>query len=125
VVLIVHRARCHNLLHEQHLHPENIMPLQWQSDDLEDVSFNAYLCVELAMDDEQVSELIYLCRKSHIGVEQVYPTTDVLMSILWLIIVNKLHKLFVIYVCNLTSLAFPVWHCHPLLWKALRQANHF
>ncbi|MBK0064790.1 MULTISPECIES: RelA/SpoT family protein [unclassified Acinetobacter] len=74
--LIVHRARCHNLLHEQHLHPENIMPLHWQSDDLEDVSFNAYLCVELAMDDEQVSELIYLCRKSHIGVEQVYPNAD-------------------------------------------------
>jgi len=52
------------------------MPFQWRSDDLEDVSFNVYLSVGLPMDDEQVSELIYLCRKSHIGVEQVYPTTD-------------------------------------------------
>lgn len=69
--LIVHRARCHNLLHEQHQHPENIMLLQWTSDDLEDISFTAYLCIDLAMDDEQISDLIYQCRKAHSGVEMV------------------------------------------------------
>ena len=69
--LIVHRSRCHNLLHEQHLHPENIMPLQWTADDLDDISFTAYLCIDLAMDDEQISDLIYQCRKAHSGVEMV------------------------------------------------------
>ncbi|MBD8009443.1 MULTISPECIES: RelA/SpoT family protein [Acinetobacter] len=69
--LIVHRSRCHNLLHEQHQHPENIMPLQWTADDLDDISFTAYLCIDLAMDDEQISDLIYQCRKAHSGVEMV------------------------------------------------------
>ncbi|WP_374531923.1 bifunctional (p)ppGpp synthetase/guanosine-3',5'-bis(diphosphate) 3'-pyrophosphohydrolase [Acinetobacter sp.] len=69
--LIVHRARCHNLLHEQHLHPENIMPLQWASEDLDDVSFTAYLCIDMEMDDEQISDLIYQCRKARTGVEMV------------------------------------------------------
>ena len=68
--LIVHRARCHNLLHEQHLHPENIMPLHWTSED-EDVNFSAYLSIEMVLNDEQISELIYLCRKSKTGVESV------------------------------------------------------
>ncbi|ENW88361.1 bifunctional (p)ppGpp synthetase/guanosine-3',5'-bis(diphosphate) 3'-pyrophosphohydrolase [Acinetobacter pseudolwoffii] len=69
--LIVHRSRCHNLLHEQHQHPENIMPLQWTADDLDDISFSAYLSIDLAMDDEQISDLIYQCRKAHSGVEMV------------------------------------------------------
>ncbi len=69
--LIVHRARCHNLLHEQHLHPENIMPLQWNSDDVDDVSFTAYLCIDIEMNDEQISDLIYQCRKAKTGVEMV------------------------------------------------------
>ena len=69
--LIVHRARCHNLLNEQHLHPENIMPLQWTSDNEGEVNFNAYLCIDLVLSDEQISELIYVCRKAKIGIESV------------------------------------------------------
>lgn len=69
--LIVHRIRCHNLLHEQHMHPENIMPLQWTSEDVDDVSFNAYLSIDMDMNDEQISELIYQCRKDKVGVEMV------------------------------------------------------
>ena len=69
--LIVHRSRCHNLLHEQHMHPENIMPLQWNLDDESDANFNAYLCIDLILSDEQISELIYQCRKSKAGVESV------------------------------------------------------
>ena len=73
--LIVHRARCHNLLHEQHLHPENIMPLQWthNHDVVEDISFTAYLCIDVLLSDEQISDLIYHCRKSHTGVEMIRP----------------------------------------------------
>ena len=73
--LIVHRARCRNLLHEQHLHPENIMPLQWNKnhDVVEDVSFTAYLAIDMSLNDEQISDLIYQCRKEHTGVEMVRP----------------------------------------------------
>lgn len=74
--LIVHRARCHNLLDEQHQHPENIMLLQWTSDDLEDISFTAYLSIDLDMNDEQISDLIYQCRKAHSGVEMVRTQDD-------------------------------------------------
>lgn len=74
--LIVHRLRCHNLLHEQNQHPENIMLLQWTSDDLEDVNFNAYLKIDLAMNDEQISDLIYQCRKAKSGVEMVRTYED-------------------------------------------------
>lgn len=74
--LIVHRARCHNLLHEQHLHPENIMPLHWTSDDANDISFTAYLSVDMVMNDEQISDLIYQCRKEKTGVEMVHSHED-------------------------------------------------
>ena len=74
--LIVHRARCHNLLHEQHLHPENIMPLQWTNENEEEISFTAYLLINMAMDDEQISDLIYQCRKEKIGVEMVCNQDD-------------------------------------------------
>ena len=70
--LIVHRNRCHNLLHEQHLHPSSIMPLHWTDEKIEDVSFTAYLSIEMTLDDEQISEVIYLCRKEKVGVEKVY-----------------------------------------------------
>lgn len=69
--LIVHRSRCRNLLHEQHLHPENIMPLHWQAEEVDDVRFSAYLCIHMAMNDEQISDLIYQCRKAKTGVEMV------------------------------------------------------
>ncbi|CAM4183053.1 RelA/SpoT family protein [Acinetobacter pragensis] len=74
--LIVHRSRCHNLLHEQHLHPENIMPLQWNTEDTEEISFSAYLSININMNDEQVSELIYQCRKEKVGVESVRTHDD-------------------------------------------------
>lgn len=70
--LIVHRARCHNLLHEQHLHPENIMPLHWSAEDIDDISFTAYLSIDMLMNDEQISDLIYQCRKEKTGVEMVH-----------------------------------------------------
>ena len=69
--LIVHRNRCHNLLHEQNIHPENIMPLQWTKGSSEDISFSAFLCIDMPLTDEQISELIYQCRKEKVGVESV------------------------------------------------------
>ncbi|MEG2357545.1 RelA/SpoT family protein [Acinetobacter sp.] len=74
--LIVHRTRCRNLLHEQHLHPENIMPLLWSPEDIDDISFSAYLSINIHMNDEQISELIYQCRKEKVGVESVRAYED-------------------------------------------------
>ncbi|WOE31084.1 MULTISPECIES: RelA/SpoT family protein [unclassified Acinetobacter] len=69
--LIVHRNHCYNLVHEQNQHPENIMPLLWTPEEIPDVQFTTYLCINMPMDDEQVSQLIYQCRKAKIGVEAV------------------------------------------------------
>ncbi len=74
--LIVHRIRCHNLLNEQRQHPENIMPLLWHSENGDEVNFNAYLCLELQLNDEQISDLIYHCRKNHTGIEMVEVIAD-------------------------------------------------
>lgn len=70
--LIVHRTRCYNLLHEQHLHPESIMSLLWHTDTNHEVNFPAFLCVHMSMNDEEISELIYHCRKAQTGVESVH-----------------------------------------------------
>lgn len=73
--LVVHRVKCSNLAHERSLNPEHIMPLQWNHD-VDDVSFTVYLSIHAKLDDEQVSHMIYHCRKMHIGVEGIYPQDD-------------------------------------------------
>ena len=52
------------------------MPLHWTSDDANDISFTAYLSVDMVMNDEQISDLIYQCRKEKIGVEMVCNQDD-------------------------------------------------
>ena len=47
------------------------MPLHWSEHNVDDVSFTAYLCIDMSMDDEQISDLIYQCRKAKFGVEMV------------------------------------------------------
>ena len=47
------------------------MPLHLTSEDVDYVSFNAYLSIDMDMNDEQISELIYQCRKAKVGVEMV------------------------------------------------------
>lgn len=69
--LVVHRIQCSNLTQERHKHPENIMPLNWHSENLEGVHFNAYLMIDEQLDDEQTSQAIYQARKSNAGVEAV------------------------------------------------------
>ncbi|TXJ07719.1 MAG: bifunctional (p)ppGpp synthetase/guanosine-3',5'-bis(diphosphate) 3'-pyrophosphohydrolase [Acinetobacter sp.] len=69
--LIVHRIQCSNLTQERQKHPENIMPLNWHSHNLEGVHFHAYLMIDELLDDEQTSQTIYHVRKSNAGVESV------------------------------------------------------
>ena len=52
------------------------MPLQWTSDEIDDVSFTAYLCIDMLLNDEQISDLIYQCRKAKTGVEMVQSQED-------------------------------------------------
>lgn len=73
--LIIHRVKCASLQHERSLNPENIMPLQW-NDDIDDVNFTVYLSIHAQLNDEQISEMIYHCRKQQVGVEGVYPQED-------------------------------------------------
>lgn len=73
--LIVHRVKCHNLQQERQQNPENIMPLAW-NEEFEDVHFSAYLCIHAHLNDEQISEMIYHCRKMQVGVENVFQRND-------------------------------------------------
>ncbi len=52
------------------------MPLLWSPEDINDISFSAYLSINIHMNDEQISELIYQCRKEKVGVESVRAHED-------------------------------------------------
>ncbi|XID75183.1 RelA/SpoT family protein [Alkanindiges sp. WGS2144] len=69
--LIVHRARCSNLLHEGQQHPENIIPLNWQRNPEEEARFPAYLYIDKKLDAEQTTEVIYTIRQFQAGLEQL------------------------------------------------------
>ena len=47
-----------------------------EKEDEDDINFTAYLSIDLVLNDEQISELIYLCRKSKTGVESVRTHDD-------------------------------------------------
>ncbi|WLF84269.1 bifunctional (p)ppGpp synthetase/guanosine-3',5'-bis(diphosphate) 3'-pyrophosphohydrolase [Moraxella sp. ZY210820] len=86
--LIVHRVKCTHLEHERSINPENIMPLQWNNE-IDDVSFTAYLSIHAELDDEQVSRMIYQCRKMQIGVEGIYPQEE--QTYAHLVVKNRNH----------------------------------
>lgn len=87
--LIIHRYKCQNLLHEQHIHPENIMPLSWQGNNHEGVRFNAYFAIDGHLDDEKTSLAIYEMRKSNAGVESV--EHDVGKTYFNVVVTDRLH----------------------------------
>lgn len=74
--LIVHRARCNNIQHEQQLHPEDIIRLQWQNQQEDDPRFSVYLSIDKKFDDEQTTEVIYTIRQLNAGVEQLSQHDD-------------------------------------------------
>ena len=47
------------------------MALHWSSEEDDEINFNAFLSIDLLLDDEQISEMIYICRKAKIGIEHV------------------------------------------------------
>ena len=87
--LIVHRARCSNLLHEGQQHPENIIPLSWQQNVDEEARFPAYLLIDKKLDAEQTTELIYTIRQFQAGLEQL--STDEHKTYLSLIVRDRDH----------------------------------
>ncbi|MDR9778925.1 hypothetical protein RJJ65_40980, partial [Rhizobium hidalgonense] len=87
--LIVHRARCSNLLHEGQQHPENIIPLSWQQNVDEEARFPAYLLIDKKLDAEQTTEVIYTIRQFQAGLEQL--STDEHKTYLSLIVRDRDH----------------------------------
>lgn len=87
--LIVHRARCSNMLHENQQHPENIIPLNWQHQEYADVRFPAYLCIDEKLDAEQTTDIIYKIRQFEAGLEQM--TSDHNKTYLSLIVRDRNH----------------------------------
>ncbi len=87
--LIVHRARCSNLLHEGQQHPENIIPLTWQQNVDEEARFPAYLLIDKNLDAEQTTEVIYTIRQFQAGLEQL--STDEHKTYLSLIVRDRDH----------------------------------
>lgn len=74
--LIIHRKKCPNLAQEKRLHPENIMSLTWQNTEHASARFNVYLTMNQVLNDEQISQLIYLVRQGKAGVETVQTLGD-------------------------------------------------
>lgn len=74
--LIVHRARCSNIQHEQQQHPEDIIRLQWQTQHNDDPRFSVYLSIDKKFDDEQTTEIIYTIRQLNAGLEQLEQYDD-------------------------------------------------
>jgi guanosine-3',5'-bis(diphosphate) 3'-pyrophosphohydrolase len=69
--MVVHRQRCGNLVHELSQHPEHVVSLDWQEQTLDDPRFPVLLGISQTLDDEQVSELLYLVRQLQAGVEKL------------------------------------------------------
>jgi guanosine-3',5'-bis(diphosphate) 3'-pyrophosphohydrolase len=69
--MVVHRQRCHNLTAEQQQHPEHIVALDWQEQTSEDPRFPVALSIVQVLDDEQITELLFLVRQLQAGVERL------------------------------------------------------
>jgi guanosine-3',5'-bis(diphosphate) 3'-pyrophosphohydrolase len=74
--MVVHRQRCHNLTTEQQQHPEHIVALDWQQQTSEDPRFPVALSIVQVLDDEQITELLYLVRQLQAGVEKLHRQGD-------------------------------------------------
>jgi guanosine-3',5'-bis(diphosphate) 3'-pyrophosphohydrolase len=69
--MVVHRQRCGNLAHELSQHPEHVVSLDWQKQTSDDPRFPVLLGISQTLDDEKVSELLYLVRQLQAGVEKL------------------------------------------------------
>lgn len=89
--LEVHRNRCYTALEAQKNHPEQVLPLNWntQNKDQTDLRFNVILQINKACDDDKISKIIYRLHKLNAAVNDIFSTDDETMA--YLMVVDRDH----------------------------------
>lgn len=98
--LVVHRHRCYSIVNKYTEKPYELVQLNWYSEEQIEKSiehpserphFTAYLKVNLALNDEQMSNVLYTLRQLNIGIEQVEVRTD--STVIHVIVRSRSHVL--------------------------------
>ncbi|WP_296405133.1 HD domain-containing protein [Psychrobacter sp.] len=83
--LVLHRHRCYSIVNKYAEKPYELVQLNWYSEEQIEKSiehpserphFTAYLKINLALNDEQVSHVLYTLRQLSIGIEKIDVRSD-------------------------------------------------
>ncbi|WP_051086873.1 RelA/SpoT family protein [Psychrobacter lutiphocae] len=98
--LVLHRHRCYSIINKYAEKPYELVQLNWYSEEevekhikhpSERPHFTAYLKINLALNDEQVSHVLYTLRQLSIGIEKVDIRSD--STIIHVIVRSRSHVL--------------------------------
>lgn len=98
--LVLHRHRCYSIVNKYVEKPYELVQLNWYSEEEIEKSiehpserphFTAYLKINLALTDEQVSHVLYTLRQLSIGIEKVDVRSD--STIIHVIVRSRSHVL--------------------------------
>ena len=98
--LVVHRHRCYSIVNKYAEKPYELVQLNWYSEDQIEKSiehpserphFTAYLKINLALNDEQMSHVLYTLRQLNIGIEKVDVRTD--STVIHVVVRSRSHVL--------------------------------
>lgn len=98
--LVLHRHRCYSIVNKYAEKPYELVQLNWYSEEQIEKSithpserphFTAYLKINLALNDEQVSHVLYTLRQLNIGIEKVDIRTD--STIIHVVVRSRSHVL--------------------------------
>ena len=98
--LVLHRHRCYSIIKKYVEKPYELVQLDWYSEEeiekniehpSERPHFTAYLQINLALNDEQVSHVLYTLRQLNIGIEKVDVRSD--STIIHVVVRSRSHVL--------------------------------
>jgi len=98
--LVLHRHRCYSIVDKYADKPYELVQLNWYSEEQIEKSiehpserphFTAYLKINLALNDEQVSHVLYTLRQLNIGIEKMDVRSD--STIIHVIVRSRSHVL--------------------------------
>ena len=98
--LVLHRHRCYSIVDKYADKPYELVQLNWYSEEQIEKSiehpserphFTAYLKINLALNDEQVSHVLYMLRQLNIGIEKMDVRSD--STIIHVIVRSRSHVL--------------------------------
>ncbi len=98
--LVLHRHRCYSIVNKYVEKPYELVQLNWYSEEEIEKSiehpsdrphFTAYLKINLALNDEQVSHVLYTLRQLNIGIEKLDVRSD--STIIHVIVRSRSHVL--------------------------------